>query len=514
MSARSSLRAANLFLSVGLLGARMLMKVGAWCEARYLAQQLGTARTQWHPAIIKKVHADESADVEYSQDGIIEKKMPPEFLRPLKSEEKSTPKKATEKSTPKNAAKEKRPREDTPSPKTASKDDASAIGVGQKLSVCWRPMPKGDLQVLLHSQTPKGKLQWYDAEVTATDGEGGSVTLYYALDDTTFDGQMLHGDGRIVYKLVEPAEPKTAAPKKVTKAKETRPREDTPSPTPVDAPTDFSGPEYAHLSDYEKQRLATMEENARALRAFGIDDDLASMRTAPKELSEEERLARNERRLERLAELQANKRPTSTRVQTLEKQRGAREKEQRKRLAEEHAFFEATERALADADGDRPRKAAKRGGGGRGRKAAAPPALTDAQRASLAAAEGWIEPMRKWFAPQLSEATLRAMASRIDVRPACGPKKVTIVSAGRTSAPEAARGCQKAHRVQRRKLATRQAASGLACPRADVHLSPSVTWSVSAVHVVAESRSYIRPSTLSAVALARQIRRVSVTLGE
>ena len=105
-----------------------------------------------------------------------------------------------------------------------------------------------------------------------------------------------------------------------------------------------------------KQRLATMEENARALRAFGIDDDLASMRAAPKELSEEERLARNERRLERLAELQANRRPTSTRVQTLEEQRGAREKEQRKRLAEEHAFFEATERALADADGDRPRK--------------------------------------------------------------------------------------------------------------------------------------------------------------
>ena len=408
MSAPTSLRAARKWF-LGLLGALMLMKVGAWCEARYLAQQLGTARTQWHPAIIKKVHADESADVEYSQDGIIEKKMPPEFLRPLKSEEKSTPKKATEKSTPKNAAKEKRPREDTPSPKTASKDDASAIGVGQKLSVCWRPMPKGDLQVLLHSQTPKGKLQWYDAEVTATDGEGGSVTLYYALDDKTFDGQMLHGDGRIVYKLVEPAEPKKAAPKKVTKAKETRPREDTPSPTPVDAPTDFSGPEYAHLSDYEKQRLATMEENARALRAFGIDDDLASMRTAPKELSEEERLARNERRLERLAELQANKRPTSTRVQTLEKQRGAREKEQRKRLAEEHAYFEVTERALADADGDRPRKAAKRGGGGRGRKAAAPPALTDAQRASLAAAEGWIEPMRKWFAPQLSEANLKSV---------------------------------------------------------------------------------------------------------
>ena len=388
MSGTRALRARNWFL--GLLGALMLMKVGAWCEARYLAQQLGTARTQWHPAIIKKVHADESADVEYSQDGIIEKKVPPEFLRPLKSEEKSTPKKATEKL----------------SPKTASKDDASAIGVGQKLSVCWRAMPKGDLQVLLHSQTPKGKLQWYDAEVTATDG--GSATLYYALDDKTFDGQMLHGDGRIVYKLVEPAEPKTAAPKKVTKAEETRPREDTPSPTPVDAPTDFSGPEYAHLSDYEKQRLATMEENARALRAFGIDDDLASMRAAPKELSEEERLARNERRLERLAELQANRRPTSTRVQTLEKQRGAREKEQRKRLAEEHAFFEATERALADADGDRPRKAAKRGGGGRGRKAAAR-RRSPTRSASLAAAEGWIEPMRKWFAPQLSEANLKSV---------------------------------------------------------------------------------------------------------
>ena len=415
MSAPTSLRAARKWF-LGLLGALMLMKVGAWCEARYLAQQLGTARTQWHPAIIKKVHADESADVEYSQDGIIEKKMPPEFLRPLKSEEKSTPKKATEKSTPKNAAKEKRPREDTPSPKTASKDDASAIGVGQKLSVCWRPMPKGDLQVLLHSQTPKGKLQWYDAEVTATDGEGGSVTLYYALDDTTFDGQMLHGDGRIVYKLVEPAEPKTAAPKKVTKAKETRPREDTPSPTPVDAPTDFSGPEYAHLSDYEKQRLATMEENARALRAFGIDDDLASMRTAPKELSEEERLARNERRLERLAELQANKRPTSTRVQTLEKQRGAREKEQRKRLAEEHAYFEATERALADADGDgaqgreaRRRRARPQGGGGAHRRAA---------RAWRRRRGGSSRCAR--FAPQLSEANLKSVMKVVQKLAAAG----------------------------------------------------------------------------------------------
>ena len=38
--------------------------------------------------------------------------------------------------------------------------------------------------------------------MTATDG--GSATLYYALDDKTFDGQMLHGDGRIVYKLVDP----------------------------------------------------------------------------------------------------------------------------------------------------------------------------------------------------------------------------------------------------------------------------------------------------------------------
>ena len=333
--------------------------------------------------------------------------MPPEFLRPLKSEEKSTPKKATEKSTPKNAAKEKRPREDTPSPKTAS-DDASAIGVGQKLSVCWRPMPKGDLQVLLHSQTPKGKLQWYDAEVTATDGEGGSVTLYYALDDKTFDGQMLHGDGRIVYKLVEPAEPKTAAPKKVTKARETRPREDTPSPTPVDAPTDFSGPEYAHLSDYGSQRLATMEENARALRAFGIDDDLASMRTAPKELSEEEgssatsggssgwpscrRTSGRRRRASRRS------RSSAARARRSSASASPRSTPSSRRPSAPSPTPTATGRA-------RPRSAAAAGRGRRRRRRRRSP--TRSARAWRR--RRWIEPMRKWFAPQLSEANLKSV---------------------------------------------------------------------------------------------------------
>ena len=89
---------------------------------------------------------------------------------------------------------------DTPTP---TGDNRADVAVGQKLSVCWETMPDGGLRVLLHGVEPEGTLQWFEAEVKEAGLGRDGYTLFYPVDEKTFNRQTLNGEGRIVYTLVE-----------------------------------------------------------------------------------------------------------------------------------------------------------------------------------------------------------------------------------------------------------------------------------------------------------------------
>ena len=89
---------------------------------------------------------------------------------------------------------------DTPTP---AGDNRADVAVGQKLSVCWETMPDGGLRVLLHGVEPEGTLQWFEAEVKEAGLGRDGYTLFYPVDEKTFNRQTLNGEGRIVYTLVE-----------------------------------------------------------------------------------------------------------------------------------------------------------------------------------------------------------------------------------------------------------------------------------------------------------------------
>ena len=64
-------------------------------------------------------------------------------------------------------------------------------------------MPDGGLRVLLHGVEPEGTLQWFEAEVKEAGLGRDGYTLFYPVDEKTFNRQTLNGEGRIVYTLVE-----------------------------------------------------------------------------------------------------------------------------------------------------------------------------------------------------------------------------------------------------------------------------------------------------------------------
>ena len=86
---------------------------------------------------------------------------------------------------------------------TPTGDNRADVAVGQKLSVCWETMPDGGLRVLLHGVEPEGTLQWFEAEVKEAGLGRDGYTLFYPVDEKTFNRQTLNGEGRIVYTLVE-----------------------------------------------------------------------------------------------------------------------------------------------------------------------------------------------------------------------------------------------------------------------------------------------------------------------
>ena len=50
---------------------------------------------------------------------------------------------------------------------------------------------------------PEGTLQWFEAEVKEAGLGRDGYTLFYPVDEKTFNRQTLNGEGRIVYTLVE-----------------------------------------------------------------------------------------------------------------------------------------------------------------------------------------------------------------------------------------------------------------------------------------------------------------------
>ena len=102
---------------------------------------------------------------------------------------------------------------------TPTGDNRANVAKRQKLIVCWETMPDGGLQVLLHGVEPKGALQWFPAKVEVAGLGRAGYTLLYPVDEETFERQMLHGDGRIVYKLVEEAAFDTAVQEAVAIAR-------------------------------------------------------------------------------------------------------------------------------------------------------------------------------------------------------------------------------------------------------------------------------------------------------
>ena len=50
---------------------------------------------------------------------------------------------------------------------------------------------------------PEGTLQWFEAEVKEAGLGRNGYTLFYPVDEKTFNRQTLNGEGRIVYTLVE-----------------------------------------------------------------------------------------------------------------------------------------------------------------------------------------------------------------------------------------------------------------------------------------------------------------------
>ena len=86
---------------------------------------------------------------------------------------------------------------------TPTGDNRANVAKRQKLIVCWETMPDGGLRVLLHGVEPEGTLQWFEAEVKEAGLGRDGYTLFYPVDEKTFNRQTLNGEGRIVYTLVE-----------------------------------------------------------------------------------------------------------------------------------------------------------------------------------------------------------------------------------------------------------------------------------------------------------------------